>query len=287
MTGYGRSEEISERFILNIEIRSVNSRFLDFSPRLPRVLIPFEDHAYKLIKKRIERGRVSLSCKLEYLQGHSNKMSLNKEKLVEYIDVFKEIQKKINIKDLPNIGDIIRFPDILVTDEQNSDDDLKTRFIAALNKAIDEVEKSRIEEGSNIKEDLSKRINLLISFIDKIRNKILDDKDKVLDKYKKKIQSLINTINLDEARLYQEIGILAEKKDITEEIVRLDSHIDLFKKYMNSKENKGKKLNFLIQEMGREINTIGSKTDDLGVSHLSVDMKDELEKIREQVQNIV
>jgi len=287
MTGYGRSEEISERFILNIEIRSVNSRFLDFSPRIPRILIPFEDDAYKLIKKRIERGRVSLSCKLEYLQGHSNKMSLNKEKLVQYIGVIKDIQKNFNIEDMPKIGDIIRFPDMLVTDEENSDDDLKVKFISALNKAIDEVEKSRKEEGINIKEDLSKRINLLISFIDKIRNKILDDKDKVLDKYKKKIQALVNTLNLDEARLYQEVGILAEKKDITEEIVRLDSHIDLFKKYMNSKDNKGKKLNFLIQEMGREINTIGSKTDDLGVSHISVDMKDELEKIREQVQNIV
>ena len=287
MTGYGRSEEISERFILNIEIRSVNSRFLDFSPRIPRILIPFEDDAYKLIKKRIERGRVSLSCKLEYLQGHSNKMSLNKEKLVEYIGVIKDIQKKISIEDMPKIGDIIRFPDMLVTDEENSDDDLKTKFITALNKAIDEVEKSRKEEGDNIKEDLSKRINLLISFIDEIRNKILDDKDKALDKYKKKIQALVNTLNLDEARLYQEIGILAEKKDITEELVRLDSHIGLFKKYMNSKDNKGKKLNFLIQEMGREINTIGSKTDDLGVSHISVDMKDELEKIREQVQNIV
>ena len=287
MIGYGRSEEISERFILNIEIRSVNSRFLDFSPRIPRILIPFEDDAYKLIKKRIERGRVSLSCKLEYLQGHSNKMSLNKEKLVEYIGVIKDIKKKISIEDMPKIGDIIRFPDMLVTDEENSDDDLKTKFITALNKAIDEVEKSRKEEGDNIKEDLSKRINLLISFIDEIRNKILDDKDKALDKYKKKIQALVNTLNLDEARLYQEIGILAEKKDITEELVRLDSHIDLFKKYMNSKDNKGKKLNFLIQEMGREINTIGSKTDDLGVSHISVDMKDELEKIREQVQNIV
>ena len=287
MIGYGRSEEISERFILNIEIRSVNSRFLDFSPRIPRILIPFEDDAYKLIKKRIERGRVSLSCKLEYLQGHSNKMSLNKEKLVEYIGVIKDIKKKISIEDMPKIGDIIRFPDMLVTDEENSDDDLKTKFITALNKAIDEVEKSRKEEGDNIKEDLSKRINLLISFIDEIFNKILDDKDKALDKYKKKIQALVNTLNLDEARLYQEIGILAEKKDITEELVRLDSHIDLFKKYMNSKDNKGKKLNFLIQEMGREINTIGSKTDDLGVSHISVDMKDELEKIREQVQNIV
>jgi len=287
MTGYGKSEEISERFILNIEIRSVNSRFLDFSPRIPRILIPFEDDAYKLIKKRIERGRVSLSCKLEYLQGYSNRMSLNKEKLVEYIGVIKDIQNFFNIEDMPKIGDIIRFPDMLVSDEENSDKDLKTKFIAALNKAIDEVEKSRKEEGDNIKEDLFKRINLLISFIDKIRNKILDDKDKALDKYKKKIQALVNTLNLDEARLYQEIGILAEKKDITEEIVRLDSHIDLFKKYMNSKDNKGKKLNFLIQEMGREINTIGSKTDDLGVSHLSVDMKDELEKIREQVQNIV
>jgi uncharacterized protein (TIGR00255 family) len=97
----------------------------------------------------------------------------------------------------------------------------------------------------------------------------------------------VDDINLDESRLYQEVAILAEKKDITEELVRLDSHIDLFTKYMNSTENKGKKLNFLLQEMGREINTVGSKTDEIEISHLAVDMKDELEKIREQVQNIV
>ena len=108
-----------------------------------------------------------------------------------------------------------------------------------------------------------------------------------MERYKQKIQVLLDDINLDDSRLYQEVAILVEKKDITEELVRLDSHIDLFTKYMNSTENKGKKLNFLLQEMGREINTIGSKTDEIEISHLVVDMKDELEKIREQVQNIV
>ena len=287
MTGYGKSEKISDRFIMNIEIRSVNSRFLDFSHRLPRVLTPFEDDAYKLIKQRIERGRVTLSCKLEYLKGNANQVVLNEDRLEEYLSVVKTIQSKVNLKHGIEIGDIIRFPDMLITTDENSDEDLKIKFISALNDAIDEVEKSRQEEGDNISKDLSKRIDLLVSFINEIRNKILIDKNKVLDKYKKKIETLLENTNLDESRLYQEIAILAEKKDITEEIVRLNSHIDLFKKYMSSKENKGKKLNFLIQELGREINTIGSKTDDLSVSHLSLDMKNELEKIREQVQNIV
>jgi uncharacterized protein (TIGR00255 family) len=287
MTGYGRFEEISDRFILTIEIRSVNSRFLDFSPRFPSVLIPYEDDAYKLIKQRIERGRVTLNVKLEYLPGQSGGISLNKEKLKEYMDVLEEIKQSLSINDSPRIGDILRFPDMLVKNEESSEKELKNIFLMTLKKVIDEVEINRKEEGSNIEKDLCARIDLLISFINKIRHKILDDKDQVLDKYKNKIQTLIDNVNLDESRLYQEIAIIAEKKDITEEIVRLDSHIDLFKKYMNSKENKGKKLNFLIQEMGREINTIGSKTDDLSVSHLSVDMKDELEKIREQVQNIV
>ena len=131
------------------------------------------------------------------------------------------------------------------------------------------------------------RLELLIELVDKIRKKTVSDRDDNMERYKQKIQILVDDIKLDESRLYQEVAILAEKKDITEELVRLSSHIDLFTNYMNSKENKGKKLNFLLQEMGREINTIGSKTDEIKISHLAVDMKDELEKIREQVQNIV
>ena len=173
------------------------------------------------------------------------------------------------------------------TVKEKDENELKIVFLSVLNKTLSEVELNRISEGENIKSDLSMRLDLLIGLVNKIRKITISDRDDNMKQYKQKIQALVDDINLDESRLYQEIAILAEKKDITEELVRLDSHIDLFTNYMNSKENKGKKLNFLLQEMGREINTIGSKTDEIQISHLAVDMKDELEKIREQVQNIV
>ncbi|MBC8256796.1 MAG: YicC family protein [Candidatus Marinimicrobia bacterium] len=287
MTGYGRSDEHNDQLVLTMEIRTINSRFLDFSPRLPKALLPFEDEAYRLVKKRCERGRVSLTAKIEYLPGTKNGLTLDKDKLEEYMTIVKEIQESSDRNDFPSMGDILKLPEILVNGEQKDEDELKEVFLSVLNKTLNEVEVNRLNEGDNIKTDLSMRLELLIKLVGKIRNKSLSDREVNMERYKQKIQLLVDDINLDESRLYQEIAILAEKKDITEELVRLDSHIDLFSKYMNSKDNKGKKLNFLLQEMGREINTIGSKTDEIKISHLAVDMKDELEKIREQVQNIV
>jgi len=287
MTGYGRSDEHNDQLVLTVEIRTINSRFLDFSPRLPKSLLPFEDEAYRIVKKRCERGRVSLTAKVEYLPGEKTGLTLNQDKLEEYMLVIKDIQKSSDRDDFPSMGDILRLPDIVVNGDQKDENELKTVFLSVLNKTISEVEVNRLSEGKNIKTDLSMRLELLIGLVGKIRKKSLSDRDDNMERLKQKIQALVEDINLDESRLYQEIAILAEKKDITEELVRLDSHIDLFTKYMNSKDSKGKKLNFLLQEMGREINTIGSKTDEIEISHLAVDMKDELEKIREQVQNIV
>jgi len=287
MTGYGRSDEHNDQLVLTVEIRTINSRFLDFSPRLPKSLLPFEDEAYRIVKKRCERGRVSLTAKIEYLPGEKTGLTLNQDKLEEYMLVIKDIQKSSDRDDFPSMGDILRLPDIVVNGDQKDENELKTVFLSVLNKTISEVEVNRLSEGKNIKTDLSMRLELLIGLVGKIRKKTLSDRDDNMERFKQKIQVLVEDINLDESRLYQEIAILAEKKDITEELVRLDSHIDLFTKYMNSKDSKGKKLNFLLQEMGREINTIGSKTDEIEISHLAVDMKDELEKIREQVQNIV
>ena len=287
MTGYGRSDEQNDQLILTVEIRTINSRFLDFSPRLPKALLPFEDEAYRIVKKRCERGRVRLSAKIEYFSDGKNSLTLNQDKLEEYMAVVKDIQKTSNRDDFPTMGDILRLPEIFIIGEQKDEDELKIVFLSVLNKTLSEVESNRISEGNNIKSDLSMRLELLIELVDKIRKKTVSDRDDNMERYKQKIQILVDDIKLDESRLYQEVAILAEKKDITEELVRLNSHIDLFTNYMNSKENKGKKLNFLLQEMGREINTIGSKTDEIKISHLAVDMKDELEKIREQVQNIV
>ena len=287
MTGYGRSDEQNDQLVLTVEIRTINSRFLDFSPRLPKSLLPFEDEAYRIVKKRCERGRVSLTAKVEYLPGEKTGLTLNQDKLEEYMLVVKDIQKSSDRDDFPSMGDILRLPDIVVNGDQKDENELKTVFLSVLNTTLSEVEVNRLSEGKNIKTDLSMRLELLIGLVGKIRKKSLSDRDDNMERLKQKIQALVEDINLDESRLYQEVAILAEKKDITEELVRLDSHIDLFTKYMNSKDSKGKKLNFLLQEMGREINTIGSKTDEIEISHLAVDMKDELEKIREQVQNIV
>ena len=287
MTGYGRSDEHNEQMVLTVEIRTINSRFLDFSQRLPKSLLPFEDEAYRIVKKRCERGRVSLTAKVEYLPGEKTVLTLNQDKLEEYLSVVKEIQKTSDRVDFPSMGDILRLPDIVVNGDQKDENELKTVFLSVLNKTLSEVEVNRLSEGKNIKTDLSMRLELIKGLVNNIRKITGTDRDKNMERYKQKIQVLVDDINLDESRLYQEVAILAEKKDITEELVRLDNHIDLFTKNMNSTENKGKKLNFLLQEMGREINTVGSKTDEIEISHLAVDMKDELEKIREQVQNIV
>ena len=287
MTGYGRSDEQNEQLVMSVEIRAVNSRYLDFAPRLPGVLQPFEDDAYKLVKNRCERGRVTLSAKLEYMPGANNGMTLNNSKLKEYMTVVKEIQKTAEFDDLPSMGDILRLPDIFTSGDLNNEDQLKKIFLKTLGKALVELDKIRLSEGKNIQSDLDKRLGILDEISKQIQKLSANCNDENLVRYKEKIQELIEDITVDESRLVQEAAILSDKRDITEELVRLNSHIELFKKNMDSGKNEGKKLNFLLQEMGREINTIGSKTDLIEISHLVVDLKDELEKIREQVQNII
>ena len=287
MTGYGRSDEQNDKLALSVEIRSVNSRFLDFAPRIPRSLQRFEDDAFKMVKQICERGRVSLSAKIDFISGKKKEMTLNQEKLEEYMTIVRGIQKTSERDDMPSMGDILRLPDILIRNEPGDEDDLKKIFITALKKALDEMVKIRLIEGENIQSDLINRLNSIKKIVDEIRTISELNRDVTLERYKKKIHMLTEDVSVDESRLHQEAAILSEKKDITEELVRLSSHIDLFENYIDSSGNKGKKLNFILQEMGREINTIGSKTDVIKISHMVVDMKDELEKIREQVQNIV
>ena len=287
MTGYGRADEQNNQLVLSVEIRSVNSRFLDFSPRIPKLLQRFEDDAYKLVKQKCERGRVSLSVKIDFIPGTKNGMILNQDKLEEYMTIVREIQQTSNWNDMPTIGDILKLPDILVKGELEDEDELKKIFLTALKNALDEMKNIRLKEGKNIQSDLVMRLGLLKEIVDEIRTKSESNRDVTLERYKKKILSLVEDVSVDESRLYQEVAILSEKKDITEELVRLDSHLDLFNNYIDSSENKGKKLNFILQEMGREINTVGSKTDVIEISYMVVNKKDEIEKIREQVQNIV
>jgi len=287
MTGFGRAETQNEDVVLSVEIRSVNSRYLDFSPRLPKTLMPFEDEAQRLVKGKCIRGRVSVSAKIEKKPGVRNGMTLNHEKLAEYMAVVKEIQDSSNREDLPSIGDILRLPEIFAGDDNQEENSLKELFLESLDNAITELNLIRAEEGKNIAEDFASRLKFMEDVTTSIQQSADQSRSDLVQRYQQKIKDLLADVSIDESRLCQEAAILAEKRDITEEMVRLRSHIDLFKSYMDTSQNEGKKLNFLIQEMGREINTIGSKTDVIELSHLVVDLKDELEKIREQVQNII
>ena len=287
MTGYGKCEKQTDNVCLSLELRTLNSRFIDFSHRLPKVLLPFEDDALKLIKKKCIRGRIILSVKIDYIGNEKNNFVINHGKLENYMELIEEIQNTTSITSPVSLSEILNFPDIINNDINNDDSKLKIIFLDSLNEAIDENDKSRILEGKNIKEDLIDRINGMGQIISNIESYLKNNHIEYFDKYKLKINELLNDIELDENRAYQEIAIIMEKKDITEEIVRFNSHVDLFEKFMNSNENEGKKLNFLLQEMGREVNTMGSKTDIIEVSHMVVQLKDEIEKIREQVQNII
>ena len=287
MTGYGKCEKQTDNVCLSLELRTLNSRFIDFSHRLPKVLLPFEDDALKLIKNKCIRGRIILSVKIDYIGNEKNNFVINHGKLENYMELIEEIKNTTSITSPVSLSEILNFPDIINNDINNDDSKLKIIFLDSLNEAIDENDKSRILEGKNIKEDLIDRINGMGKIISNIESYLKNNHIEYFDKYKLKINELLNDIELDENRAYQEIAIIMEKKDITEEIVRFNSHVNLFEKFMNSNENEGKKLNFLLQEMGREVNTMGSKTDIIEISHMVVQLKDEIEKIREQVQNII
>ena len=287
MTGFGKSEMQSDDLILSLELRTINSRFLDFSPRLPRELIPYEDEALKLIKEKCVRGRVMLSVKLNYMVGAKNGMVLNQNKLENYMQVVKKIQETDDRLDMPTMGDMLRLPDIFTTENESDNTELKSVFIDALKSALKEMDNIRLLEGKNIQGDLNRRLDDMIGIVKQIQKIAVEGREEYFQKYRKKIKDLMADMNIDDSRVYQEAAMVAEKKDITEEIVRFNSHVDLFNHYMNSTKNEGKKLNFLLQEMGREVNTIGSKTDLVEINHLVVQLKDEIEKMREQVQNIV
>ena len=186
MTGFGKSEKHNDELILSLELRTMNSRFLDFSPRLPRVLIPYEDEALKLIKEKCIRGRVMLSVKLDYMAGAKNGMVLNQNKLEDYMRVVKEIQRTANREDLPTMGDMLRLPDIFTAENESETKELKAVFIDALKIALVEMENIRILEGKNILSDLSQRLEEMTDVITQIQKIAEERREENFQKYRKK-----------------------------------------------------------------------------------------------------
>ena len=287
MTGYGRSLYENEGRQYIIEIKSVNNRFSDINIKGPRSLNYLEDEIKKVILNNVTRGKIDLNISFNNNSDLGKKINLNTEIAKKYIEELKKLASENDIIDNINIMDISRFPDVLnIRVEEEAEEKIKEELLTALKMAIDSFIDMREKEGLKIKQDLENRIEEIkpnIENISKISSGLVEE---YIVKLEERIKELLKTDVVDQNRLAQEVVIYSDKCSVEEEITRLNSHISQFLNLLNSNEAVGKKLDFLIQEMNRETNTIGSKANNLEITNYVVDIKTEIENIREQIQNI-
>jgi uncharacterized protein (TIGR00255 family) len=281
MTGFGKYESLLFSKNISIEIRSLNSKNLDLNIRLPNTLKEFEPLLREKISKKLKRGKIDFNLTIENL-NETNLNQINKTIIEDYINQLQQINKSEKTE-LLKIA--IKLPDSIKIKKQKLENNFVTKIISLSNKVIDQVIKFRLKEGGSLKKDFNLRIKNLNKFLNKINNYDLNRKEKISSKLKK----IINTLNIeiDKNRFEQELIYYIEKFDINEEKIRLESHLKFFAETLKNEKYNGKKLGFISQEIGREINTIGSKSNDLFIQKLVVEMKNELEKIKEQILNVL
>ncbi|WZL74778.1 YicC family protein [Clostridiaceae bacterium 35-E11] len=288
MTGFGRGESKDANRQFTVEVKSVNHRYNDIVIRMPKRLNYLEEELKNLIKGVIKRGRVEAYISLENVEEADVNITLNKSLVEQYMKALKSIRDDFDVIDDISVSFVAKFPDVLKVESKEDDEDaIWCCLKEATKKALEMLVGMRIIEGKKLAEDIDKRCEYIMNIVNKIENKA----PKVVLEYKTKLQDRISeilgdAIEIDENRLSMEIALYADKSSIVEEIVRLKSHVYQLNQALQDEQPVGRKLDFLIQEMNRETNTIGSKVNDLEITNYVVDIKSELEKIREQVQNI-
>jgi uncharacterized protein (TIGR00255 family) len=287
MTGFGRGESSQGGKTFIAEVRTVNNRFRDVILRLPKSLQALEDDIRSLVASRIKRGRVEVSVQVGKEGESAYGLELNEPLVTSYLRIIKELSERFGLENRVNPMDLCQLKDVIVfKPEEESADEVRQGISEAMTLALESCDAMRIQEGRAIEQDFMQRIG----FIRQCTEKIEERASRVVEEYRRKlrerIEGLSNEIRLDESRLVQEIAIFADRCDITEEISRTRSHLDQFTLYLSSEESVGRKLDFILQEINREINTMSTKASDSTISLTAVEMKAELEKLREQAQNV-
>lgn len=286
MTGYGKANGNSSNYTFEVEVKSVNSRFLDVSVRLPKNLLSKEIELRNLIKQKINRGKVSLNINLTKDGVESGVQNIDKQNLLSTIEILNAIKKEANIDEELKISHLLSFPYLFVSDNSEFSD-LEFELVKrALSEAIEKLKKMRSAEGEALLNDLKKRIKNISQLNSDISDLERSSIDVYFSKLKERATELVENMTGNDDRLNLELALLAEKYDITEESVRLESHITQFLDTLENGKEAGKKLNFIVQEMNREANTISNKSVSLDITNKGILIKEELEKIREQIQNI-
>lgn len=287
MTGFGRAVGEINGYVISVEIKSVNHRYFEYSSRIPRQYGFIDDKLKSLVNSKVSRGKVDCFVSIEALNTEAADVVVNNTLASAYVNALKEIADKYNLNDDISATSIARFQDVLVVKKSEDDEeqlwaDVKSVCLSA----IDKFNQMRLTEGEKLYNDIKSRAETILDTVSFIEERSPQTVKEYNDKLVQRVHDIIGDVSLDEARIIQEVAIYADKVAVAEETVRLRSHIDQLNQFLESSEPIGRKMDFLIQEINRETNTIGSKANDVDIARKVVDIKAEIEKIREQVQNI-
>lgn len=287
MTGYGRNEAVIDGKKIYCEIKSVNHRYSDYSIKVPRGMGFLEDKVKKLAGEKISRGKVDIFVGVEYCETADRKIYLNKELAKEYMTALTQMRDELGLRDDISVMNMARLPDIFRAERMEEDEDRLWEAVSAVvSSALEEFTAMREREGERIEKDLAARVEYMRSVAAKIEKRSPETVEEYKNRLYAKIKEVLEDREADEARILTEVAIFADKVAVNEETVRLCSHFDEFYEIISSDEPAGRRLDFLIQEINREINTTGSKANDIEIARYVVELKGETEKLREQVQNI-
>ena len=287
MTGYGRAEETIRGCTITVELRSVNNRYLDCNIRLPRLYLFAEDGIKSRVQNTISRGKVDVFVTLDYAGKEEVKVTVNRPVADGYYGALKQLAQSYQLSEDISVSLLSRFPDVLLAEKAEEDTEQRAQDIySVLDRALADFDEMRTKEGSRLRDDILSRAAAIEDMVTFVEERSPQTVSEYRAKLEARMQEVLQNTQIDESRLLTEAAIFADKVAVAEETVRLRSHIAQLREMLSKGGATGRKLDFLIQEFNREANTIGSKCSDIQISRQVVDIMAEIEKIREQVQNI-
>lgn len=287
MTGYGRAQQETSKFDVTVEIKTLNSKYLDANIKLPRLFGDREIEVRQLLSEKIQRGKVSLSIDFRGKGELGGEPAVNEDLLKAYYQIYKRMAGEINAAEHDLFRLAVQSPDVLLPiAQENADSETWNQVLKVIEQSLDTCDQFRIQEGEALKRDFVKASENINSALEQIKERIPERDQRLRQKLKSQVEESFSK-EIDENRFEQELIYYLEKLDVNEEIVRLTNHLEYFAEVLNQQNVHGKKLGFISQEIGREINTIGSKANDAHIQRFVVSMKEDLEKIKEQVLNIL
>lgn len=287
MTGFGRAQISRDGIDVSVEIKSLNSRFLEINLKLPAIVQPKEFEIKELIRRRISRGKITVTIDFKVNPSVQSPIKVNFDFVGAYVKALRELKRKFKVKGEIKLEHLLSLPNIFDVNSFDISEEQWEILKEGIEKALENLIESRCKEGEQLAEDIEKRVKMIsekVDLIQKLSEENLRERQK---KLRERVHEIFSDVEFDRNRLEAELLILADKLDVTEECIRLKSHVNVFLEVMKSDDVAvGKRLNFILQEMLREATTIGAKTDDVEVTYLVVGIKEEIEKIREQLQNV-